>query len=179
MVDVNFNLEAFKAGFGDGARSNLFYYVPNFPGGVDEGLGSNARFLVKSTSLPETTITEAIVSWQGFDFKYGAKHEFSDFTVTFNVDIKAKIRTAFEKWVNEKIHDPETNEYFPFDQYMLDQRLQLLGFDGSVIKEYTLHDAWPKMIGAITLDYATTDIATFDVTFVYSYHTISESGTGN
>ena len=32
---TDFNLEGFKAGFGDGLRGNLFYYIPNFPGGVD------------------------------------------------------------------------------------------------------------------------------------------------
>jgi len=176
---ADFNLEGFKAGFGDGARSNLFYYIPNFPGGVDEGLNNNAKFLVKTTSLPSTTVEEVPVNWQGYDFKYAGKHTYGDFAVTFNTDKEAKIRFAFERWINEKIHNPLTNEYFNFDNYMLDQKLQLLGYDGEPVMEYTLHDAWPKEVATLALDYATSDIATFDVTFVYSYHTVIKGGTGN
>ena len=174
----DFNLEAFKSAFKDGARSNLFYYIPNFPG-TDGGLGNDAKFLVKSTSLPDTTLEEVVVNWQGYDFKYGSKHTYADFTVMFNTDREAKIRFAFEDWINKKIHNPKTNEYFAFDNYMRDQKLQLLGFDGKPVMEYTLHDAWPKVVGALSLDYATTDIATFDVTFTYSYHTVIKGGTGN
>lgn len=174
---ADFNLEGFKAGFGDGARGNLFYYIPNFPA-VTPSV-PQAKFLVKSTSLPDTTLEEVTVNWQGYDFKYASKHTYSDFTVSFNVDKEAKIRLAFEDWVNKYIHDPETNKYGEFSEYMLDQRLQLLGYSGDVIMEYTLHDAWPKAIGAISLDYATADIATFEVTFTYSYHTIENKGTGS
>jgi hypothetical protein len=179
MVDINFNLDAFKAGFGDGARSNLFYFIPNFPASIDEGLGDRTRFLVKSTSLPDTTIEEVAVDWQGYNFKFAGKHTYSDFTVVFSVDRKAKIRLAFENWVNKKIHNPLTNEYFTSDSYMRDQKLQWLGYDGEVIMEYTLFNAWPSKLGAIALDYSTGAISTFDVAFAYSHFTSKNSGTGN
>ena len=176
----DFNLEGFKSNFGDGARGNLFYYIPNFPDGVTakDITTEKSKFLVKATSLPATTLEEVTVNWQGYDFKYAGKHTFSDFAVTFNVDIKAGIRMTFENWVN-LAHNPETNIYGEFKTYMKNQTLQLLGFNGNVIMEYTLFDAWPKEIAAVTLDYSATDIATFDVTFTYSYHTIKQSGTGN
>jgi hypothetical protein len=61
---------------------------------------------------------------------------------------------------------------------MVDQRLQMVGYDGEVILEFTLHDAWPKEISQIAMDYASTEIATFDVTFTYSYHETSFTETG-
>lgn len=179
MVESNFNLESFKSGFGNGAKSNLFYYIPSFPEGINSKLGINAMYLVKSTQLPETTLEETLVNWQGYDFKYAGKHTYSDFTISFNVDIKAQIRMAFEDWINKKIHNPLTNKYHYFSEYMVKQRIQLLGYDGEVITEYTLHDAWPKSIGNITLDYSATDIATFEVTFSYSHHTSQYTGTGS
>jgi hypothetical protein len=30
--------------------------------------------------------------------------------------------------------------------------------------------AWPQEVGAVSLDYATNDLATFDVNFSYQYH---------
>lgn len=178
MAQSDFNIEAFKSNFEDGARGNLFYYIPNFPGDVSSKIIPKGKFLVKSTNLPDTTIEEVTVNWQGFDFKYAGKHTFSDFTVTFNVDKKAEIRLAFEDWMNI-IHNPSTNKYGNFNNYMKNQRLQLLGFSGEVIMEYELYNAWPKTIGAISLDYSTSEIATFEVTFTYSHHTIEPKGTGD
>jgi len=173
-----FNLEGFKQGFRDGARANLFYYIPSFPAGIGGGMGDNAMFLVKSTQLPSTTIEEVAVAWQGYDFKYAGKHTYADLSITFNVDINANIRMIFEQWVNLTMHNPVTNEYHRYTDYMVDQRLQLLGYNGDVIQEYILRDCWPKEIGQITLDYGTNEIATFDVNFVYSYHLINSTGTG-
>jgi len=94
------------------------------------------------------------------------------------VNILIKIRLAFESWVNIA-HNPISNVYGEFKTYMFNQTLQLLGFDGEPIMEYTLFDAWPKLLGAISLDYSAAEIATFEVTFTYSYHTIKEGGTGS
>ena len=177
MAQSDFNLEAFKSNFGDGARGNLFYYIPNFPAGVAvESIDKKGKFLVKSTSLPDTTIEEVAVNWQGYDFKYAGKHTFSDFAVIFNVDLKAGIRLSFENWISKKIHNTETNEYHKFEDYMKDQTLQLLGYDGTPIMTYKLYNAWPKALGAITLDYSASEIATFEVTFVYSHHIIKAGG---
>jgi len=173
-----FNLEGFKQGFRDGARANLFYYIPNFPAGVSGAESNRAMFLVKTASLPATTIEEVAVNWQGYDFKYAGKHTYSDFSITFNVDAGAGIRMVFEDWINERMHNPETNQYHAYSDYMVDQKMQLLGYDGTPITEYTLHDAWPKEVGAIELDYSSNEIATFTVNFAYSYHTYSATGSG-
>lgn len=174
----NFNLENFKANFEGGARSYLFYYIPRFPGGVLQGglTSEKTSYLVRTTSLPENTLEETIVNWQGMDFKFAAKHTYTDFTVTFNVDKDANILKTFESWI-DIIHNPATNEYGNISSYMADQRLKLLDYNGDAVIDYVLYYAWPKTIGAVTLDYASTDTAQFDVTFSYQYHTY-ETSTG-
>ena len=169
-----FNLESFKANFTGGARSYLFYYLPRFPGGIAIG-GMNEEkvtYLVRATSLPENTLEEGMVQWQGFDFKFATKHTYTDFTVTFNVDRKAQIRALFEAWIN-KIHNPETNVFAPLAEYLIDQRIQLLDYDGTAIQTYTLYNTWVKTVGPVTLDYSATDVAQFDVTFTYSHHAVT------
>lgn len=174
-----FDIESYKANFRDGARQNLFYFLPTFPPDVIEGDMNNERtsYLVRSTSLPASTIEEVQLNWQGFDFFVGGKHTFAELSLTFNLDDKGLLRLTFENWIN-KIHDPVTNEYGTIALYMFPQRLQLLGYDGTPIMEYLLHHAWPKEVAAATLDYSTNDVVQFDVTFRYAYHTITSKPTG-
>jgi len=179
MPDVrSFNIEAFKARFGDGAKNSLFYYQPAWPPALAADITTeDAMYLVKTAQMPSTTLEEGTVQWQGFDWKYPNKKTYGDVGITFNVDKAAKIRNLFEKWAN-LIHDPKTNFWNYHNVYMINQRLQMIGYKGEVILEFVLHDAWPKEIGQIAMDYSSADIATFDVTFSYSYHELSFNETG-
>ena len=172
-----FTIEGFKSKFGDGAKLSLFYYRPNWPGGINDVSENDAIYLVKTATMPSTTLEETTLNWQGFDWKFAAKHTYSDITITFNVDKKANIRMLFENWSN-KIHNPVTNEYEVVSNYMTDQTLQMLGYKGQVIFEFKLHHAYPKEIAQMSYDYSSTEITSFDVTFSYIYHTVSHIGTG-
>jgi hypothetical protein len=179
MPDVrSFNIEAFKARFGDGAKSSLFYYQPQWPGGLVADLTQeDAIYLVKTAQMPSTALEEVTLNWQGFDWKFPGKHTYTDFVVTFNVDLDAKVRSTFEKWSN-LCHNPVDNFYSTHDVFMSDQTLQMIGYEGQVILEFTIHDAWPKEISQIQMDYSSTEVATFDVTFTYSYHEVAFTETG-
>jgi hypothetical protein len=168
MTTQGFNLDQFRAKFSGGARSYLFYFRPMFPAAF--GITTeDAQYLVKTTSLPESTLTPITVPWQGYDFKMAGRHEYADLTVTFNVDINSRIRLAYERW-SHFIHDPETNIYEMPDNYMQDQILYLLDYNGDPMLTYKLFGAWPTSIGAVTLDYSAIDVAQFDVTFSYQRH---------
>ena len=178
-MPVRFTIDGFKSNFRDGQRSNLFYFLPNFPADVTTGdMGSDrATYLVKTTSLPASSLEEVTLNWQGYAFPFAGKHVFAELGVTFNLDHNTYLRQNFENWIN-KIHDPVTNEYAMLSEYMLDQRLQLLGNDGDPVLEFTLHDAWPREVAAAALSYDGNEITSFDVTFRYSYHTVSNKPTG-
>ena len=170
----NFDIESFKSNFEGGAKSYLFYFLPRFPAIDKFGLdGDKVTYLVKSTTLPENTLEEILTNWQGADYKMAGKYTYADFTITFNVDKDAKILKLFHSW-QDLIHNPVTNVHSVPSIYMVDQqRLQLLDNDGNAAVTYILHHTWPKSIGPVTLDYATNEIATVEITFTYQYHTIS------
>jgi hypothetical protein len=174
MPDVRaFNIEAFKARFGDGAKASLFYYQPNWPGALNADIEEeDAIYLVRTAQMPSTTLEEQTLNWQGFDWKYPGKHTYAPITVTFNVDLNARIRMLFEKWSN-LAHNPTSNFYTTHDVFMADQVLQMIGYEGQVILEFTLRDAWPQEVAQIAMDYASTEVAQFDVTFSYQYHEVS------
>jgi len=174
----SFNIEQYKARFGDGAKASLFYYNPNWPAGISNFIvAEDAMYLVRSATMPGSTRDEGTLNWQGFDYKYATKSTYSDITVSFNVDIAAAIRQQFEQWLN-LIHNPVDNTYALSFQYMANQTMQMVGYDGSNILEFTLHHAWPKEVAQIAMDYSTPEVAQFDVTFSYQYHTMQSSETG-
>lgn len=171
---VGFDINSYRASFQGGARQYLFYYKPNFPGGVAGIDISSATYLVRTTVLPETTTEEIMVNWQGFDFKVAGKYTYADWTVTFNVDLDARIQTMFHNW-SALIHDPTTNVYKRPALYFADQQVELLDLDGKVLMKYKLMGAWPKTVGQATLDYASNEVVQFDVTFAYIYHTVDKA----
>ena len=91
-MSPRFDIDSYKAAFQGGARQYLFYYKPNFPTGIDGANTEIATFLVRATTLPETTTEEIMLNWQGFDFKVAGKYTYTDWTVTFNVDVHNKIQ---------------------------------------------------------------------------------------
>lgn len=167
---ARFDIDSYRGNFQGGARSYLFYYKPLFPGEIG-GNTDKATYLVRTTSLPETSIDEIPLAWQGFDFKVAGKYTYSDWTVTFNCDADANILSTFHSWMR-LIHDPTSNKYSLPSIYMQDQQLELLSLVGDPIAKYKLYGCWPKSIGNSSLDYAQNDVVQFDITFCYIYHVV-------
>lgn len=165
---AGFNIDSFKANFQNAARQNLFYIYLDIP---DSVLGTDKTvYLVRASGLPESTIDQIEIPWQGQSFKFGSSHTYSDWNVTFAVDIDAQIRKDFITW-QELVHNPTSNEHGTPSDYMRTQRAVLLDGSGSPIMEYKLFNAWPSTVSEITLDYSAKEYAQFDVTFTYTYHT--------
>jgi len=167
MAKAGFNLDAFISKNADYARGYTFYINVN----STWVQGEEQRFLVRTSSLPASTIDPAEVNWQGNVYKIGTTQVFSEFTVTYSVDVGDNIRKNYMEWMNV-IHDPKTNEHGNPDEYMFDIDLEHISHQtGDTIMTYKLIKAWPSAVGELALDYAAKDTATFDVTFTYQYHT--------
>lgn len=165
---AGFSVDNFVANVNDAARQYLFYVKINNPKstlGMDK-----TTYLVRSSSLPSDTIEAMETHWQGMPYNVGSNHTFDDWTVTFIVDADAQVRKDFLDW-QKMIHNPETNVHGEPSEYMRPQTAELLNSKGEPIMTYKLEYAWPTTVGEISLDYSSKDIATFDVTFKYLYHT--------
>jgi hypothetical protein len=164
---TGFSLDDFMSKNRDFARGYTFYAQIR-GGGLDS---DDIKYLVKASSLPASTIPVAEVNWQGNKYKLGTTQEFQEFTITYNVDPDDDIRKRFLEW-ERNIHSPVTNIHGDPNAYMADIELNHLSHrDGSIIMTYFLIQAWPTGVGALTLDYGTKEVAYFDVTFAYQYHT--------
>lgn len=193
-MQINFDLASYKNKFLGGAKQYLFYAVFTFPGPSTTtssssfsnllkpllstfGSGSTGDiipYLVRTTSLPDSSFEDIQIPYPGHTFRMAGIRSYGDWPVSFNVDEKGVILKAFNDW-HTKIYDPVTKTYSEPDVYMKDQHLFLVDGTGSSIKQYKLINAWPKVISPTSLDYASTDIATMDVTFSYQYYTIEDT----
>jgi len=168
MTRPALDISTFAEKFKTGARSYLFYLQPAFP----SGLMSDAEFpvyLVRSASLPGSSFDELITSWMGTDYKAAGKRTYDTWNVSFNVDKDAAIRLAFIRWA-DLMMDPTTNALVMPKTYMQNQFVTLLGADQTEKIKYELIGAWPSQIAEVSLDYANSDYAQFDVTFTYQYY---------
>lgn len=174
MAKSGFNLDEFMAANADYARGYTFYISVH-------GSFMNTeqqKFLVKSSTLPASTIPQAEVNWQGNAYKIGTTQEFAEFTITYSVDINDDIRLRYEDWM-KYIHDPKTNVHGDPTQYMVGIDLEHISHaNGATLMTYQLVGAWPSNITEMALDYASKETATFDVTFTYQYHTTRSGGPG-
>lgn len=174
-----------RSGIADATLSIAEQIIKGWSSGVKTaavtyGIDGNYRvrpFLVRSTTLPSSTIEESTSNWMGQSYKIGGQYAYSDWTVSFNVDKNADIIKDFYEW-QRVIIDPETNKRGDPTDYMVNQELYLLNNDEPVCV-YQLIDAWPKIINESTLDYSTNDMLQFDVTFAYQYHKVSDKKDGN
>jgi len=166
------NINDFKAKLaGGGARANQFKVTMPFPGYAQLGGEiEELAFLAKATSIPAMNIGIIPVNFRGRPIKIAGDRTIASWSVTCYNDTNFRLRDAFERWQNG-INNMTDNEGLtnPAD-YQVDCFVDHLDRNGNTIKPYTLRGLFPTEIGAIALDYDTTDaIETFDVTFEYQY----------
>lgn len=129
---------------------------------------SQRKYLVTSSNIPGTSLEVTEINWQGITFPIAATRTFPEWTVTFRTDEAGFLRSAYQKWF-DLIHDPLTNERTPPSNYMVTQKVINVKQNGEKGDEIELYYAFPTEIGEITLDHASNDPQTFDVTYRYLY----------
>ncbi len=172
---MSFNLGQFISNNEDFARGYTFYVT--FTDGNPGKIKQSDKYLVKSSTLPTGTITPVEASWQGNKYKLAGTQEFTDFTVSFNINPDVdNIRTRFMTW-QAAIHDVKTNKHGTAgitNGYMSDIEVRHMDHreEDKALATYKLIGAWPSNVGEVQLTYDSTELATFDVSFTYQYHTI-------
>lgn len=171
---MGFKLDAMMGKYKDFARGYLFYAQVTSPVGIN----SDHPYLVKSTSLPKQTIEQKEVDWQGNKYKFGGTSTFDAFTINFRCDAAQSLRNQFITWMRA-VHNPISNIHGNPDSYFGGIDLTQLNGRGEPIVSYKLFKAFPTEVGEISLDYGTTDVSEFSVTFSYQYHDVANLyGTG-
>jgi hypothetical protein len=178
------NISTFASGFhGGGIRPHLFE-VSGSIGAAAQSRESQS-FHIKAASLPASSLGIIEVPYRGRKVKIPGDRTFAEWSITILCRSDMSLRNDFESWsnkINAHIantsgdHQPMSNaaqtgskaEASVFTQWGINQ----LDRAGAVVKDYTFYGVWPSEIGAVELDYETTDsVAEFPVTLQYTYWT--------
>lgn len=178
-----FSVSKFREQLNGGSKANLFRceLSPSTDvlslDGVSEALGSEGTFpfLCRSAAIPSFTLGIIEVPFRGRRIKIPGDRTYADWTVTVINDEGQKMRKAFSNWMGyinsfngEDVLREDTGDY------RCTIRISHLRADGTISRVYDLYDAFPTDMGAIDLNYDTTDVIQ-DFTVTFQYH-FMESG---
>lgn len=160
-----FNLYNYRQVIGDPGRPFLFLVT------IPE-IGSNTvvTSMARSTSLPQVTVSDVPIMFQGMTLNIGGTPTFDEWNVNFLCDEAHELRRLFLKW-NSLIYDVGTGLVGHSNTYKSDKvGVAQLSRNNVKVAKYGLVGAYPKTVGAIELDQGRTGEAeTFQVTFKYDY----------
>tara|TARA_Y100001951_G_scaffold14088_1_gene9301 strand:+ start:276 stop:857 length:582 start_codon:yes stop_codon:yes gene_type:complete len=184
MASADFSVTKFKSSLRHGgARPSLFRVMFEYPSTIRPLPPTNASFLVKSTTIPASTIGSYDVFFHGKAIKVAGDRTFETWdTVIFN-DEDFGIRKTLENWMNSisnhKLNTRDKGKFPPNDKveggdasYKKDLKVTQYGKDGEELRTYKFVGAWPSALSTINLDWATQEIEEFTCTWLYdSWHT--------
>jgi len=189
----------FISQIGQGVKPNMFYVEIPFPtagnglkGGTisadDQGL---VNLLCKSAALPASQLGVIEVPFRGRTVKIAGDRTFDTWTATFFNDKDMKIRGLFEQWLeainthdnnNAPLFTPSVDGSTGYAQLLkvkqLEKNSSTEPTTAAILREYSLHYAFPTNVSQIDLAYDSNDqIEEFTVEFQYSYWTVATAGT--
>ena len=180
---ITSNVSSFLQVVKQGVRPNMFQVDISFPGSVDADQ-TLVSYMCKSAVLPASNIGVIEVPFRGRTVKIAGDRTFDTWTATFFNDKDFKIRSYFEKWL-EQINTHESNNaplFVPTNStagYMATVKVKQMRKDdresGSILRQYDLTN-----VSQIDLAYDSNDqIEEFSVEFQYSYWTSPGSPESN
>ena len=182
MAAADFNVNKFKASLKHGgARPSLFKVIFDYPSGIPDP-PIKASFLVKSTTIPASTIGSYDVFYHGKAIHVAGDRTYDTWDTTIINDEDFGIRNTLEKWM-AAISDHKLNtrnkRTFPsmsegdVAPYKSTLKVRQFSKAGEELRTYKFIGAWPSALSAIPLDWATQEIEEFTCTWMYdSWKTI-------
>lgn len=92
--------------------------------------------------------------------------------LTFHVDRHMTVKKLFDDWM-AYIQNPVNRSFQWYRNYITDLKIQIQDLEDKVTYEVALYEAYPKVLGAVSLDAEGKDTMRLDVTFQYKYWTSS------
>jgi len=178
---MSFSIEEFMSNTMDFSRSYLFEWIPFWPSGITGGFGD--KYLVRSTTLPESSVEQISIEYQQIDYKMAIKRTFTDWTVSLYLDKDGSVRWKFEEWINKinKVYENSNNKFENGikGNYRTNQEFYLLDNNAEQRLSINMYNVWPRSVGQISLDYGSQEFAHFDVTFSYDWHRVNKPTEGS
>ena len=178
----------FINGFAGGTRQNRFKITGKIgsssAGTFTDFSTSNNSFLVRTATLPNSTLGGIPVNYRGRTVVYPGERVYSPWQITVLDDkpaAKTKLFEAFHAWSNG-INDHVSNNTTslgvnPKNHFATTWTVEQLDTNGATTltgRKFTLFNCWPQTVGDLALDMgADNTLASFAVTIFYSHYDIA------
>ena len=165
-----------------GARPALFNVEFQYPSGIPTP-STKAEFLVKSTTIPASTIGSYDVYYHGKAIHVAGDRTFDTWDTTIINDEDFGIRNTLENWMNSiSNHKLNTRDKGAFDtsegdsaKYKSELKVRQFSKTGKELRSYVFVGAWPSALSTINLDWSTaSEIEEFTCTWVYDSWSVAE-----
>ena len=181
-----FQLSDFKSNLKQGgARPSLFKVEFQYPANIPDP-PTKEEFLVKSTTIPASTIGSYDVFYHGKAIHVAGDRTFDTWDTTIINDEDFGIRTTLESWMNSiSNHKLNTRNKDIFNtsegdvaKYKSTLKVHQFSKAGEELRTYEFIGAWPSALSTINLDWATaSEIEEYTCTWVYdSWHSTATGG---
>ena len=175
---MTFSASQFKSNLKQGgARPSLFSVELLFPTGIANPPSTPgiSNFLVKGASIPASTVGSFQVFYHGKPINVAGDRTFDTWETTIINDEDYSIRIAIEQWmdlISNHVLNTRDGESFSTREgegadYKQTIKVTQYKKDGEEAWHYHFIGAFPTLLGAITLDWATSEIEEYTVTWTY------------
>jgi len=188
MASADFSVTNFKAGLKHGgARPSLFSVEFQYPLPLRTPSPPLAKFLVKATTIPASTIGSYDVFYHGKTIKVAGDRSFDTWDTTIINDEDFGIRNTLENWMgsisNHKLNTRDKEVFNTSEgdvaKYKSTLKVQQFSKAGKLLRHYRFIGAWPSALSTINLDWATaSEIEEFTCTWVYDSWFINRNPLG-
>lgn len=167
-----FSVADFRARVRDLAKQYMFEVEILFPVVVGSESTGLVNILAQSASVPGREIAPIDVPVMGQQFKMAGEVTYPDWTVTFRIDDNYDIYKKMRSW-SELIRGSDTGiASFPI-QYKSNPKIYQIDAAGNRLNSITMNGAWPTSVGEVAVDWTSSEIQTFDVTWAYDSNTFA------
>jgi len=170
-----FSVTEFKSNLKQGgARPSLFKVDFTYPSGITTP-PTRSEFLVKSTTIPASTVGSYDVFYHGKAIHVAGDRSFDTWDTTIINDEDFGIRHTLEKWMssisNHKLNTRDKEVFAKTEgdsaKYKSTMRVTQFSKAGEILRTYKFKGAWPSALSTINLDWATQEIEEFTCTWMY------------
>ena len=173
-----FSVTEFKSNLKQGgARPSLFKVDFQYPSGITPP-PTRAEFLVKTTTIPASTIGSYDVFYHGKAIHVAGDRSFDTWDTTIINDEDFGIRNSLESWMgaisNHNLNTRDKNLFQSNDKsegdaakYKTSLKVTQFSKAGDDLRTYIFKGAWPSALSTINLDWSSQEIEEFTCTWQY------------
>ena len=173
-----FSVTEFKSNLKQGgARPSLFKVDFQYPSGITTP-PTRSEFLVKSTTIPASTVGSYDVFYHGKAIHVAGDRSFDTWDTTIINDEDFGIRNSLESWMgaisNHTLNTRDKNLFQSNDKsegdaakYKTSLKVTQFSKAGDDLRTYIFKGAWPSALSTINLDWSSQEIEEFTCTWMY------------